>query len=435
MSRAAIALACLCLFSASRALAQCEHPIFDTPDIYVAGYGTPDVALGDVNNDSWVDMVVANAGLFGPPYDISVFFNYGDGTFHPPAHHWIDPAVWRPVLDDFNGDNWLDIACYDYNGFLVVLFNEGDGTFGSPVTYDVSYPSDVTSGDINGDEWPDIAVTAYTPESPDQVCIFFNNGDGTFSDPVPYPTGNPAAYIAAGDMNGDGWLDIAISSVRDDKINVLLNDGGGTFGSPVSYETGENTEELRLGDVDGDECLDIAVVNSLGAGLVSIFLNNGDGTFGDAVSYPAGVSPRSLALGDLNGDNWLDVAVANCGYYSIFATVLLNNADGTFGEGYQYDTGNEPHSVDIADLDKDGWMDMTVARYHDEDETNTVPVFLNLCPNSCPADFDGDGDVDTQDLLYLLATWGTPDGDVDGDGDTDTADLLALLGTWGDCPE
>jgi hypothetical protein len=52
---------------------------------------------------------------------------------------------------------------------------------------------------------------------------------------------------------------------------------------------------------------------------------------------------------------------------------------------------------------------------------------------TCPADFDDDGDVDTADLLFLLGAWGTPDGDVDGDGDTDTADLLALLAAWGPC--
>jgi hypothetical protein len=57
------------------------------------------------------------------------------------------------------------------------------------------------------------------------------------------------------------------------------------------------------------------------------------------------------------------------------------------------------------------------------------------CGGACPADFDGDGDVDTADLLFLLAAWGTPDGDVDGDGDTDTSDLLELLAAWGDCPE
>jgi predicted outer membrane repeat protein len=56
---------------------------------------------------------------------------------------------------------------------------------------------------------------------------------------------------------------------------------------------------------------------------------------------------------------------------------------------------------------------------------------------SCPADFDNDGDVDAADLLILLGAWGTagPDGDVDGDGDVDTMDLLALLGAWGECRE
>ena len=52
----------------------------------------------------------------------------------------------------------------------------------------------------------------------------------------------------------------------------------------------------------------------------------------------------------------------------------------------------------------------------------------------CPADFDGDGDVDTADLLHLLGCWGDSCGDVDGDNDTDTADLLALLAAWGECP-
>jgi hypothetical protein len=51
-----------------------------------------------------------------------------------------------------------------------------------------------------------------------------------------------------------------------------------------------------------------------------------------------------------------------------------------------------------------------------------------------PGDLDGDGDVDTADLLALLADWGCAGdclGDVDGDGDTDTADLLMLLANWG----
>jgi 6-phosphogluconolactonase (cycloisomerase 2 family) len=72
---------------------------------------------------------------------------------------------------------------------------------------------------------------------------------------------------------------------------------------------------------------------------------------------------------------------------------------------------------------------------HDIYDTDGVrPEAITAWRPSCPADFDGDGDVDTADLLFLLAAWGTPDGDVDGDGDTDTADLLALLAAWGSCP-
>jgi hypothetical protein len=55
-----------------------------------------------------------------------------------------------------------------------------------------------------------------------------------------------------------------------------------------------------------------------------------------------------------------------------------------------------------------------------------------------PGDLDGDGDVDTGDLLALLAAWGPcpplPEAcpaDLDGDGNVGTGDLLILLGNWG----
>jgi len=65
---------------------------------------------------------------------------------------------------------------------------------------------------------------------------------------------------------------------------------------------------------------------------------------------------------------------------------------------------------------------------------SNLQLVITMPGAACPADFDGDGDVDTADLLHLLGCWGQACGDVDGDGDTDTADLLALLGAWGECP-
>jgi predicted outer membrane repeat protein len=111
---------------------------------------------------------------------------------------------------------------------------------------------------------------------------------------------------------------------------------------------------------------------------------------------------------------------------------------------------NEAVPPDEFDLDEDGdteepipfdldWNPRFVDDPDTEDTGNGDPPIVDMGayefqPPECPADFDGDGDVDTADLLFLLGAWGTPDGDVDGDGDTDTADLLALLAAWGECP-
>jgi hypothetical protein len=110
---------------------------------------------------------------------------------------------------------------------------------------------------------------------------------------------------------------------------------------------------------------------------------------------------------------------------------------------------NEAVPPDEFDLDEDGdteepipfdldWNPRFVDDLDTEDTGHGDPPIVDMGAyeyqvDDCPADFDGDGDVDTADLLFLLGAWGTPDGDVDGDGDTDTADLLALLAAWGPC--
>jgi hypothetical protein len=62
-----------------------------------------------------------------------------------------------------------------------------------------------------------------------------------------------------------------------------------------------------------------------------------------------------------------------------------------------------------------------------EDDGEAVPL-------PCPADLTGDGQVDVQDLVALLLSWGGPGpGDLNEDGIVDVQDLVALLIAWGNC--
>jgi hypothetical protein len=89
------------------------------------------------------------------------------------------------------------------------------------------------------------------------------------------------------------------------------------------------------------------------------------------------------------------------------------------GDGFDCNLNLVPDSCDIESgfsLDENG---------------NGIP---DEC-ESCTGDVDGNGTVDTADLVALLAAWGAPGGpaDLDGNGVVDTADLVILLASWGSC--
>lgn len=90
--------------------------------------------------------------------------------------------------------------------------------------------------------------------------------------------------VAAGDFNGDGNLDIAVSSSPQtgNDITVFLGNGGGTFRSPTYYSGGINLGSIATADFNHDGKLDLAVA---GADGIGVLLGNGDGTFQTAMHY------------------------------------------------------------------------------------------------------------------------------------------------------
>jgi len=187
-----------------------------------------------------------------------------------------------------------------------VLLGNGDGTFQSHVDYDTGADSrQVATGDFNGDGRLDLAVS-----SSEGVSILLGNGDGTFQSQTLYPLGttdNP--YLVIADLNGDGKLDLAVANPAG-SVSILLGNGDGSFQSSVPYATGGFSATVIAADFNGDGILDLATGNYYDANI-AILLGNGDGTFGAHVNYPAAAGARGLVAADFNGDGRLDLAVAN----------------------------------------------------------------------------------------------------------------------------
>jgi hypothetical protein len=281
------------------------------------------------------------------------------------------------AIGDLNGDGHPDLAVANPTiNKVSVLLGNGDGSFQSAMSYGVSrYPHSVAIGDLNGDGYLDLAVAGgnHPPDDfSDNVSVLLGNGDGTFLSAVNYGAGYDSESVAIGDLNGDGYLDLAVANQWSDNVSVLLGNGDGTFLSADNYGTVRMPRSVAIDDLNGDGYLDLAVASggSIDNVNVSVLLGNGDGSFKSYVSYGAGYSPRSVAIGDLNGDGDLDLAVAN---FSDKVSVLLGNGDGSFQSAVSYShAGRFPQSIAIGDLNGDGDLDLAMAN----DQSLNVSVLL-----------------------------------------------------------
>src|SRR3989454_1109730 len=166
-----------------------------------------------------------------------------------------------------------------------------------------------------------------------------------------FAAGTNPHFVAVGDFNGDGKLDLAganadlgarRSLTENTTVSVRPGNGVGTFQSPRNFGGGSSPRSVAVGDFNGDRKQDLAVANA-GSTTVSVLLGNGDGTFQPAASFVVGTNgPWSVAVGDFNGDGKQDLAAAN--YGSPTVSVLLGNGDGTFQRSEERRVGKECRS-------------------------------------------------------------------------------------------
>ncbi len=226
------------------------------------------IAVADLNGDGKPDMVVVNYGgnANGDGW-LGVLLGKGNGSFQPVVSY--DPGGGGPTavaIGDLNNDGKLDLVvgnqgCRVINSqCLGVLLGNGDGTFQPVVIYEndgqsygggpgISVP--IFIADLNGDTKPDLLIANQTglgQVGDGVVGVLLGKGDGTFEPVVGYDSGGFGTSAAAmADVNGDGKLDVVVVNCGSQSfycpatagtVGILLGNGDGTFQSVKTYSRG-----------------------------------------------------------------------------------------------------------------------------------------------------------------------------------------------------
>lgn len=256
------------------------------------------LATADLNRDGNLDLVVADYNN----NKVVIYTGDGGGGFAVSDYNYDHPGapdgVLHPdqiVVADFNRDGLLDVAVTnkgdDFNtGSVTVFAGQGNGTIYAAYVARLSVYGSVglAAGDLDGDGRVDLAVANYgtNAQGAQTVTVLRNLGAGggfDFATPVNVTVGDHVINVAIGDFNGDGRLDLAVSSAGntedynappDNRVIVLYNQGGGTFGlnSALTLTAGLNPVGLTAVDLNGDGRLDLVSVNQ-NSNDVSVFLD------------------------------------------------------------------------------------------------------------------------------------------------------------------
>ena len=282
-------------------------------------------------------------------------------------------------------------------------------------------PYDIRMSDIDGDGKPDIAVTN---NSSNNVSILRNTSvSGTVSTAtkIDFTTGTNPQSLCAGDLDGDGKLDIVTANNGSGTISVLRNTsvpGTVSFATKIDFSTGASSgpASVSIGDIDGDGKPDLAVANN-NTNTVSIFRNTstaGAISFAAKTDFTTGILPSGVIIGDIDGDGKPDIAVSNfsSGTVSVFRNTSTTGSIG-FAAKFDLTTGasTQPFYVSIGDLDGDGKSDLAVS----VSSQGKVSVFRNTSVSG-NISFDVKADFSTG-----VSPYGISIGDIDGDGKPDLA--------------
>jgi len=344
--------------------------LFGEPIYYDVGVNPSSIVAVKLNADNHIDIAVSNRG----EDNVTILLNNGDGTFLTSANPSVNREPRSLATADFDGDGDMDLATANGStGDISVLLNLGNGTFETAVNYELSdplhaYPASLNAVELNGDDDIDL-VLADQYGSAKKISILFGNGDGSFQTPIDYDL--EAMHVRTADLDGDMDTDL-VASLCMDQAAILLNDGSGNFVVDSMLDlgfSGECATGLVLARFDGDQDFDIIVSTD----ECKVFSNNGDATFTTVTSRVIPILNNELGAYDLDDDGDLDLV----GGFRQSQRLSIHMNTGAMAFTDRTDYWAEILNADdvglvISDFDGDGHLDGAIATGDD----GKLAVFL-----------------------------------------------------------
>jgi VCBS repeat protein len=271
------------------------------------------VGTGDLDGDGDVDAVAPNTAS----HDLTVFTNDGAGRLTATETLPVPYLPRAVVVADLDGDGRQDVATSSLDdpdgatsASLRIFYREGAG-FGAPVSVPaaefIGSPETLLAVDVDGDRRRDLVAVEQS-----RVLVSYRAPGGGGFEPLATVAHVPDGPfdVAAGDLNGDGHVDVATADLLGPRVAVLLGRGGGAGFEPPSFvDVGAGSAHVVIADLDGDRRNDIAAT-LLEAGKVAVILRGSSG-FRAPQLFDAGAAPLALAATDMDRDGDTDLWVGD----------------------------------------------------------------------------------------------------------------------------
>jgi hypothetical protein len=326
------------------------------------GSGPRDATAVDVDGDGDLDLAVANESSD----TVSILGNDGSGGFSLLSHRPVGRGPVAIAAGDFDRNGRPDLAVSTPGaapaGFSLLLASGAPGSFGASVAVPVgTSPDALVAGDFDRDGDLDLAVCDL--ETAGRVHVLLNDGAGAFSPGASPSVGAKPTAIVAADLDRDGDLDLVTANETSANLSVLAGNGDGTF-SPAGtlvLPAGDTTPSaLAAGDLDGDGDLDLAA-GAFGGDRVAVYRNAGGLAFDPPRAFDLPTRIASLLAADLNQDGRPDLGAAAGGL-----VVLRGKGDLDFDPWEAFVGGFEPKAFAVGDLDGDGRPDVAMVNATDD---------------------------------------------------------------------